>query len=95
MSEQPLVTIGMPVYNGAKYLAKAIEGLSAQTASNIEIIVSDDASQDESPEILAEWAKADPRVRVERHVENLGTIGNCSCQSWWLIRCNTRACNPG
>ncbi|MEM8970689.1 MAG: glycosyltransferase family 2 protein [Pseudomonadota bacterium] len=82
MSDQPLVTIGMPVYNGAKYLAKAIEGLSAQTASNIEIIVSDDASRDASPAILAEWAQADPRVRVERHEQNLGTIGNFE----WLVR---------
>lgn len=81
MSDQPLVTVGMPVYNGAKFLAKAIDGLSRQTASNIEIIVSDDASKDESPTILAEWARADPRVRVERHVENLGTIGNFE----WLV----------
>ena len=82
MSDQPLVTIGMPVYNGAKYLAKAIEGLSQQTASNVEIIASDDASKDESPAILAEWANADPRVRIERHNENLSTIGNFE----WLVR---------
>ncbi len=75
------VSVGMPVYNGAKYLAKAIEGLCAQTADNVEIIVSDDASKDESPLLLADWAAQDPRVSVTHHERNLGTIGNFE----WLV----------
>ncbi|MGI9411972.1 MAG: glycosyltransferase family 2 protein [Hyphomicrobiaceae bacterium] len=78
---QVTVSVGMPVYNGAKYLAKAIEGLRAQTADDVEIIVSDDASQDESPQLLAGWAAQDPRVTVTRHERNLGTIANFE----WLV----------
>lgn len=81
MSTAPTVSVGMPVYNGAKYLAKAIDGLTMQTAANVEIIASDDASADESPLILAEWASGDPRVRIERHDANLGTIANFE----WLV----------
>lgn len=81
MSDVPTVSIGMPVYNGAKYLAKAIEGLGGQTAGNVEIIVSDDGSRDASPDILAAWAAGDARVRIERHQQNVGTIANFE----WLV----------
>ena len=75
------VSVGMPVYNGARYLAKAIEGLREQTANAVEILVSDDASRDESPQLLARWAAEDPRVTVTRHERNLGTIANFE----WLV----------
>jgi glycosyltransferase involved in cell wall biosynthesis len=56
MSDQPLVSCVVPVFNGEKYLAEAIGSVLAQTYSPIEIIVVDDGSTDSSPEILARFA---------------------------------------
>jgi glycosyltransferase involved in cell wall biosynthesis len=55
MSER-LVSICMPCYNAGKYVAKALESVLAQSYTNIEIIVVDDRSDDESPEILGEYS---------------------------------------
>ena len=49
----PLVSIGLPVYNGERYLAEAIESLLAQDYKNIEIIISDNASTDTTPANLS------------------------------------------
>jgi len=68
----PLVSIGMPVYNGGKYLREAIESILLQSYSNIELIISDDASTDGTPEICAEFAARDSRVRYYRREKNEG-----------------------
>lgn len=70
------VTIGMPVYNGAAYLPQAIASLSAQSASASTILVSDNASTDATPDLLADWAARDARVRVHRQHKNIGASGN-------------------
>ncbi len=64
----------MAVRNGARYLAAASESLREQTLQDVEIVVLDNASRDESPEILAAWASGDPRVRIERSDRRLGAI---------------------
>lgn len=70
------VTIGLPVYNGEKYLDEALASLSAQTFLDLEIIVSDNASTDRTSEIVAKWAARDPRIRYHRQPENVGATRN-------------------
>lgn len=62
--ENPLVSIIVPVYNVEQYLTKCIESLLGQTYTNLEIILSDDGSIDNSPRICDEYATRDPRIRV-------------------------------
>ena len=61
----------IPVYNVEKYLNKCVQSVVNQTYTNLEIILVDDGSTDNSPAICDEWAKRDPRVRVI-HKENGG-----------------------
>ena len=67
MSAHPLaVSVLLPVRDAAKHLEEAAASLEAQTFSDFEVLAIDDGSKDETPSILAEWARRDPRVRVER-----------------------------
>lgn len=66
------VTVGMPVYNGARTLARAIDSVLAQTHQDFELVISDNASTDATASILAEYAARDPRVRVIRQPTNIG-----------------------
>jgi glycosyltransferase involved in cell wall biosynthesis len=72
----PKVSIGMPVYNGAPYLHKALDSLLAQTFRDFELIISDNASTDRTPEICREYAAQDARIRYIRQTENQGMIWN-------------------
>ena len=70
------ITIGMPIYNGAAFIDRAVAGLEAQTHRDFVVIAADNASTDGTAEALAAWAARDSRVTVHRHSENLGTVGN-------------------
>lgn len=72
----PLVTIGIPVYNGERYLARALDAALAQTHQAIEIIVSDNGSTDGTEAICRAYAARDPRIRYVRQPCNLGAYGN-------------------
>lgn len=72
----PRVSIGMPVFDGERFLGEAIESLLAQDFEDFELIVSDNASTDRTPEICMEFAAADRRVRYLRNEENLGAAYN-------------------
>lgn len=72
----PRVSIGLPVYNGDRFLEAAVHSVLAQTYDDFELIVSDNASTDRTPEILARFASVDPRVRVSRNQTNLGAGPN-------------------
>jgi len=71
-----IVTIGIPVYNEGDYLSETINSALTQTLSDIEIIISDNASTDLSFEIASDYSKMDPRVRVIRQEENIGPLNN-------------------
>ncbi len=72
----PLVSIGMPVFNGEKSLTQALDALLEQDYSNLEVIISDNGSTDRTPEICQEFLKKDPRVKYFRSSENLGSNWN-------------------
>src|SRR5581483_7973034 len=74
----PKVSIGLPVYNGENYLAQAIECLLAQTFSDIELIISDNASTDGTEAIARDFAARDRRVRYVRQPLNRGAGWNFS-----------------
>jgi glycosyltransferase involved in cell wall biosynthesis len=76
MSATPRVTVGLPVYNGEKYVADAIAALLGQTYEDFELIISDNASTDSTPDICLEYARSDKRVRVIRQRQNLGLAPN-------------------
>jgi glycosyltransferase involved in cell wall biosynthesis len=65
----------VPVYNGAAFLDAALESLAAQSLRDLEIVVVDNASTDETPDILAAWAAREPRLRVERLERNRLSAG--------------------
>lgn len=65
-----LVSIVLPVYNGARYLAESIQSCLDQTYANWELIIVDDASTDDTPAIIAGFAARDSRVRSLRHETN-------------------------
>src|SRR5665647_2102507 len=73
---KPLVSIGMPVLNGAKYIAEAIDSILAQRYSNLELIISDNASSDETATICQEYCAEDRRVRLYTQSQEIGAIAN-------------------
>lgn len=64
--------IGLPVHNGAQFLRPALESLLAQSFIDFEILISDNASTDDTPHICAEFVERDRRVRYFRQERNLG-----------------------
>ena len=70
----PKVSVCVPAYNAAPYLPAALDSVLAQTFGDFELIVSDDASRDETPEICARYT--DPRFQAVRSEERLGQAGN-------------------
>ncbi|NLG96520.1 MAG: glycosyltransferase [Chloroflexi bacterium] len=74
--KEPKLTIGLPVYNGERYLCFAIDSLLAQTYSDFELLISDNASTDGTMLICQEYAARDPRIRYFRNMENIGAAAN-------------------
>lgn len=68
---EPLISVIIPIYNVEKYLDRCIESVVNQTHKNLEIILVDDGSPDNCPQICDAWAKKDNRVKVI-HKENGG-----------------------
>jgi glycosyltransferase involved in cell wall biosynthesis len=73
---EPVLGIGLPVRNGARYLAETLQCLSDQKFADIEVLIADNCSTDETEEIARAAAADDPRIRYVRHERNLGADGN-------------------
>lgn len=76
MSSVPLLSVGMPVYNGERFLAKALDSLLSQTFADFELIISDNASTDGTQQICESYAERDPRIQYSRNAQNMGAGWN-------------------
>ena len=104
-----LVSIGMPVCNGERHLTQALDSLLAQEHENLELLISDNASEDRTQEICLEYSTRDKRVRYYRNDINEGPFWNfnrvlelasgeyfmwASCDDYWDPR-YIRSCLKG
>lgn len=69
---KPVITVGMPVYNAAKYLREAVESVLKQDCPCFELIICDDGSADGSYQIALGLARKDQRIRLVRNMKNQG-----------------------
>ena len=97
--KQELVSVIMPTYNAGKYLADSIESILSQTYQNLELLITDDCSDDETRQILKDFSQKDARVKVAYLKENCGPaiarnrsierakgrdIAFCDCDDRWM-----------
>ena len=85
----PRVSVVMPVYNGERFLAEAIESILAQTFEDFEFIIVDDGSGDRSADIIADYARKDERIRIVTLPRNMGeaaarNAGNASARGEYI-----------
>lgn len=89
MSRPVPISIALPVYNGANYLLEALDSIQAQTFADFEIVVSDNASTDETIDICQEYARRDSRIKINRSEEFLQQADNVNravglCSAEWV-----------
>ena len=72
--DEPLVSIVIPSFNMEELIDKCLASIASQTYKNLEIIVVNDCSTDQTPMIAQRWAKQDQRIRVLHHDENKGLL---------------------
>jgi glycosyltransferase involved in cell wall biosynthesis len=72
----PIVSIGMPVFNGASFIRQAIDSLLSQTFQSFELIISDNASVDETETICRDYMLKDSRIKYYRQKTNIGPTKN-------------------
>jgi glycosyltransferase involved in cell wall biosynthesis len=75
-TDLPLVSVCLPVRNGAEHLANTIGSILAQDHEELELVISDNASTDHTEDVCQELARSDPRVVYHRHPENVGLLNN-------------------
>lgn len=76
MESTPLLSIGMFVFNGERFISKALDSLLSQDFRDYELIISDNASTDRTEAICREYAARDPRIVYHRNRENMGAGWN-------------------
>lgn len=74
--DEPVVTVGIPTFNRAADLARALESVKSQTYAALEILVSDNASTDDTEFVCRNAARSDPRIAIERLDRNVGAVTN-------------------
>jgi glycosyltransferase involved in cell wall biosynthesis len=75
-SSRPTVTVGIPVFNGARFIRQAIESVLAQTFTDFELLISDNASVDGTAAICGEYAANDRRIEFVQQEKNQGPFWN-------------------
>jgi glycosyltransferase involved in cell wall biosynthesis len=73
---KPTISIGMPVYNGENHLVPALDSILAQSFSDFEVIISDNASTDGTAEVCRKYRARDARIRYYRNPRNFGAAKN-------------------
>jgi glycosyltransferase involved in cell wall biosynthesis len=76
MSAAPRLSIGLPVYNGEKYLAESLDALLGQSYEDFELIISDNASTDGTAAVCRRYMRQDSRIRYIRQPRNIGAAPN-------------------
>lgn len=76
MRRAPRLSVGLPVYNGEQYLSASLDALLGQSYGGFELIISDNASTDATPDICRRYQKLDSRVRYVRQPRNVGAAAN-------------------
>jgi glycosyltransferase involved in cell wall biosynthesis len=76
MKRAPTLSVGLPVYNGQNYLAESIEALLGQSYADFELIISDNASTDDTADICRRYQEKDSRIRYFRQEHNIGGAPN-------------------
>jgi glycosyltransferase involved in cell wall biosynthesis len=76
MPDQPLVTVGLPVYNGARYIDETISSILNQDVAGLELVISDNGSTDETVSIIKRRSAQDERIRPVFRDDNLGAAWN-------------------
>ncbi len=74
----PLITVGIPVYNGGRTLSSCVDSLKVQTYTNLEILIFDNCSEDNTRKIAERAQSADERIRYYLSHKNLGTVHSFS-----------------
>src|SRR5437868_2195931 len=67
-----LVSVVMCTYNGSRFVAEQIESICSQTYKELQVIIVDDASSDNTYDIVTQWAAKDPRIQAYRNENNIG-----------------------
>lgn len=75
-TSEPLVTVGLAVYNSERHVRQSLDCLLAQTFRDFVLFISDNASTDTTSEICREYAARDPRIRYSKNETNIGMVGN-------------------
>lgn len=75
-ADAPPVSLGLPVYNGERFLPEALDSLLGQNFGDFELIISDNDSADRTREICLDYAQRDPRIRYVRQATNVGAAEN-------------------
>lgn len=76
MTRSPRVSLGLPVYNGAAFIDECLESILRQTFADFELIVCDNASTDETRDLVRKWCVKDRRVRLQESAANRGAAAN-------------------
>jgi len=74
--QYPLLFIGMPVYNGERFISIALDSLISQTFQDWTLLISDNGSTDRTEEIAKTYSEIDKRIHYHRHAENKGAVKN-------------------
>jgi glycosyltransferase involved in cell wall biosynthesis len=75
-ADGPSVSVGLPVRNGARYLGRALDSILSQSLSSFELVISDNASSDDTEDICRDYARRDRRIRYIRQTRNIGGSAN-------------------
>jgi glycosyltransferase involved in cell wall biosynthesis len=76
LNDRPRVSVGLPVYNGERFLRGAFDSVLARDVEGLEVVVCDNASTDATQEICLDYAARDPRIRYHRNDANIGGPAN-------------------